>query len=99
MQLLRGIAALGVVFYHTDFRLAGGYHTDFFGVTTFFIISGFIMCYITHADAAHFLERRIIRIVPLYWLLTAGVTLRSILSILCLHRGWAFEQIFGSPLA
>lgn len=75
LQLLRGIAALGVVFYHTDFRLAGDYHTDFFGVSTFFVISGFIMCYITHADAAHFLERRIIRIVPLYWLLTIGVTL------------------------
>jgi exopolysaccharide production protein ExoZ len=75
LQLLRGIAALGVVFYHTDFRLAGGYHTDFFGVSTFFVISGFIMCYVTRADASHFLERRIIRIVPLYWLLTAGVVL------------------------
>jgi exopolysaccharide production protein ExoZ len=75
LQLLRGIAALGVVFYHLDFRLAGDFHTDFFGVGTFFVISGFIMCYITHTDAAHFLERRILRIVPLYWLLTAGVTL------------------------
>ena len=95
LQLLRPIAALGVVFYHTDFRLAGDYHTDFLGVSTFFVISGFIMCYITHTDAAHFLERRIIRIVPLYWLLTACVTL--------LHYGladngwWLFSSLFFLP--
>ncbi|MGA8902391.1 hypothetical protein, partial [Bradyrhizobium sp.] len=34
--------ALGVVFYHTDFRLPGDWHTEFFGVSTFFVISGFI---------------------------------------------------------
>jgi peptidoglycan/LPS O-acetylase OafA/YrhL len=26
---LRGLAAFGVAFYHTDFRLAGAWHTDF----------------------------------------------------------------------
>jgi len=47
MQILRRLAALGVVFYHTDFRLPGDWHTEFFGVSTFFVISGFIMCFIT----------------------------------------------------
>lgn len=70
LQLLRGLAALGVVFYHTDFRLPGDWHTDFFGVSTFFVISGFIMCFITREDADGFLMKRAIRIVPLYWLCT-----------------------------
>ena len=51
------------------------------GVDIFFVISGFIMIYTT-ADlfgqpgaARVFLMRRIIRIVPLYWLITAGLIL------------------------
>ena len=70
LQFLRGLAALGVVFYHTDFRLAGDWHTDFSGVAVFFVISGFIMCFITREDADGFLAKRFIRIVPMYWLVT-----------------------------
>ena len=66
LQFLRGFAALGVVFYHTDFRLAGEWHTDFSGVAIFFVISGFIMCFITRVDADRFLVKRLIRIVPMY---------------------------------
>ena len=70
LQFLRGLAALGVVFYHTDFRLAGDWHTDFSGVAVFFVISGFIMCFITRENADGFLAKRFIRIVPIYWLCT-----------------------------
>jgi exopolysaccharide production protein ExoZ len=70
LQVLRGLAALGVVFYHTDYRLAGDWHTDFFGVAIFFVISGFIMCFITRENADDFLAKRFIRIVPMYWLCT-----------------------------
>ena len=70
LQVLRGLAALGVVFYHTDFRLAGDWHTDFSGVSIFFVISGFIMCFITRQDADDFLTKRSVRIVPMYWLCT-----------------------------
>jgi exopolysaccharide production protein ExoZ len=70
LQVLRGLAALGVVFYHTAFLLPGEVHTEFFGVKTFFVISGFIMCFITRHDATGFMARRVIRIVPLYWLVT-----------------------------
>ena len=73
LQVLRGLAALGVVFYHTDFRLAGDWHTDFSGVAIFFAISDFIMCFITRQDADHFLTKRFIRIVPMYWLCTLVV--------------------------
>src|SRR5258708_1276347 len=79
LQILRGLAALGVVCYHTDFRLPGDRHTEFFGVSTFFVISGFIMCFITRdaesgdAHAGSFLTKRAIRIVPLYWLCTMAL--------------------------
>lgn len=77
LQVLRGLAALGVAFYHTDFHLAGDWHTDFSGVAIFFVISGFIMCFITREDADGFLTKRIVRIVPMYWLATlAFVTFR-----------------------
>jgi exopolysaccharide production protein ExoZ len=75
LQILRGIAAVGVVFYHTDFRLAGDHHTEFFGVSTFFVISGFIMCWITRDNADNFLCKRIERIVPFYWLCTFALIL------------------------
>jgi len=70
LQFLRGLAAVGVVFYHTGFRLAGDWHTDFSGVAIFFVISGFIMCFITREDADRFFVKRFIRIVPMYWLST-----------------------------
>jgi exopolysaccharide production protein ExoZ len=70
LQALRGLAALAVVFYHTAFTFNGGVHTDFQAVSVFFVISGFIMTYITRADADHFLQQRLVRIVPLYWLCT-----------------------------
>ncbi|WP_024517122.1 acyltransferase [Bradyrhizobium sp. Tv2a-2] len=70
LQILRGIAAVGVVFYHTGFLLGGDHHTEFFGVSTFFVISGFIMCWITRDDADRFLRKRFERIVPFYWACT-----------------------------
>jgi exopolysaccharide production protein ExoZ len=70
LQFLRGLAALGVAFWHTDFRLAGDWHTDFSGVAIFFVISGFIMCFITRDNADDFLKMRLARIVPFYWLCT-----------------------------
>jgi exopolysaccharide production protein ExoZ len=70
LQVLRGLAALAVVFYHTAFTFNGGVHTEFQGVAVFFVISGFIMTYITRQSADQFFAQRVIRIVPLYWLFT-----------------------------
>lgn len=95
LQVLRGVAALGVVFYHTDFRLPGDTHTDFRGVATFFIISGFIMCYISRADPEMFFRRRLQRIVPLYWLCTA-VTLALAASMVL--RPWRWPPGFLAHL-
>jgi exopolysaccharide production protein ExoZ len=68
VQALRAFAALAVVLYHVDFIGKGA-----FGVDVFFIISGFIMCYVTASDRSHFLAKRLIRILPLYWAATLGV--------------------------
>ena len=70
IQFLRGLAALSVVYYHTDHRMINNYHIDFGGVSIFFVISGFIMVLVTRDDAAHFVARRVLRIVPLYWFMT-----------------------------
>lgn len=70
LQILRALAAVGVVFYHTGFLLWGDYHTEFFGVPIFFVISGFVMSYIQRENPQIFLLKRVIRIVPLYWTAT-----------------------------
>lgn len=84
IQYLRGIAAIMVVWYHAIAQvpgvsayLAAGFGAS--GVDLFFVISGFIMVTTTFSKPMtplEFLRRRIIRVVPLYWLLTlAMVTL------------------------
>jgi exopolysaccharide production protein ExoZ len=86
IQVLRGIAALLVLFHHTAGEITGELHGTTFGshygllgslgVSIFFVISGFIMCYTSRDDFGSvnsgmmFFWRRIIRIVPLYWLCT-----------------------------
>lgn len=72
LQLVRALAALGVVFYHTAYVIKGGTHTEFQGVAIFFALSGFLMTYLAQADSAgrEFFTRRLARIVPLYWLAT-----------------------------
>jgi exopolysaccharide production protein ExoZ len=91
LQVLRGVAAIGVVFYHTAYLLAGGQHTDLRGVEMFFVISGFIMCYISQNDGTSFLLKRIVRIVPLYWLCTAFLLALSYRMVL---RPWTWPVDF-----
>ncbi len=65
VQSLRGIAALFVVSQHICFIGRGS-----FGVDIFFLISGFIIMLSTEKGREHFLVKRLIRIVPLYYLFT-----------------------------
>jgi peptidoglycan/LPS O-acetylase OafA/YrhL len=80
IQILRGIAALAVVFFHigrkaesTGIVTGNFFEAGKYGVDLFFIISGFIMAYITHGKDINlysFIKKRIIRIIPIYWILT-----------------------------
>jgi exopolysaccharide production protein ExoZ len=97
IQILRAVAALGVLVYHTSRELAErigltGPLSDIVvgaaGVDLFFVISGFVMVYASDALFAqpgaprHFLLRRIARIVPLYW----ATTLLLLLYMWVAHR-------------
>lgn len=83
IQILRGIAAMMVVVDHAigqmesrggrDLGLEIGTGLGQAGVDLFFVISGFIMVYVTHGrhrTPLYFWRDRIIRIVPLYWFYT-----------------------------
>ena len=75
LHLLRVIAALGVVYFHTT--SSAGLKLDWDvgsrGVDVFFVISGFIIAYIGTAKPAQFFRRRLIRVVPFYWAATLFV--------------------------
>lgn len=95
IQILRGVAALAVVVHHTLEEAlagrAGPKSPDWLitlgaaGVDIFFVISGFIMLYVSFGGTAQpprparFLFRRLSRVYPLYWLCVAAILLlRSI---------------------
>ena len=68
LQALRAIAALAVVFFHTGYQPGYGAY----GVSIFFVLSGVIMAMLFESDESpgQFLQRRLIRILPLYWCMT-----------------------------
>ncbi len=77
LHVLRVIAAMGVVYYHTtseaglDLTVSIGSR----GVDVFFVISGFIIAYIGSTNQQQFFRRRLIRVVPFYWAATLFVFL------------------------
>lgn len=96
VQALRGLAAILVLFLHVagvqkttlapDNLTELGYLTGFWnqgyvGVDMFFIISGFIMVYVTHNfnrnphNIGRFLYKRATRIYPLWWIFAALMAL------------------------
>ncbi|EEA03772.1 acyltransferase 3 [Burkholderia sp. H160] len=86
IQVLRALAALGVVAFHADGNVSlYGWASHLFphasrygelGVDVFFVISGFVIALVSHGEprgfeaARKFIAARIARIVPLYWVLT-----------------------------
>ncbi len=88
LQALRGVAALLVLFFHTaeiqrsvagsagpaELDIINGFwDRGYMGVDLFFVISGFIMVYVTQntgrtfKDVIGFIFARIVRIYPLWW--------------------------------
>ena len=95
IQVLRGLAALLVVLYHIRSLeslsiqanglaehgiVSGMFSNGYAGVDLFFVISGFIMVYVTNdlkagaKSAADFLFARITRIYPVWWLFAGIMT-------------------------
>lgn len=84
VQMLRGLAAALVVLLHVSTELQGPglpvqvptFLTGAVGVDLFFVISGFVIAHTVlrpavAPDPLSFLLRRLVRIVPLYWICTA----------------------------
>ena len=82
LQVIRGLAAVGVVCYHAALLLhekAGSAGLGLFlswgfsGVHIFFVLSGFIICLIHYSDigrplhAVRYVKKRFIRKYPVYW--------------------------------
>jgi exopolysaccharide production protein ExoZ len=70
LQALRAYAALAVVIFHTGYIFPHMQQMGKFGVDIFFVISGFIMARICETDTRFFLRRRLIRILPPYWVMS-----------------------------
>jgi exopolysaccharide production protein ExoZ len=106
LQALRAIAAWFVVADHALLDVTHGdirnpvthvaWAIGDIGVYVFFVISGFIMVHICWDDfgrrgaAANFLCKRVIRIVPLYWLATiAAFAFHKVSATHGAHEGWS----------
>ena len=121
IQALRAIAALLVVLYHAfemwGLRMGSGaaapsWPNGAAGVDIFFVISGFVMVVAARrlsdrpGAAWVFVQHRIVRIVPLYWLLTtaklvlvfalAELALRSTLGADSVLRSYLFLPVVDS---
>ena len=93
LEITRGVACAIVVLFHCFNALYKAKGIDVTGwherlmyvaastVDVFFVISGFIMLYVSHGDfgrpgaTLNFAVRRGIRLLPMYWLFTAGYAL------------------------
>lgn len=74
LQLLRAVAATGVVFYHCGFQLGGQViSTELQGVAIFFVITGFLMPRVSAHGALAFIGARVSRVMPAYWFATVVV--------------------------
>lgn len=94
LQVLRFAAALGIVFFHLPMIDIGE-----FGVDIFFVLSGFIICMSTHKDQSNFFAKRVIRVVPIYWLATLGVFAIALLLPTWMHSTTAdLSQLVKSLL-
>ncbi len=116
LQALRAVAAWLVVADHALIDITHGelqnpatsvaWAIGSIGVYIFFVISGFIMVHICWDDfgqrgaAPNFLRRRIIRIVPLYWLGTiAALVFHKVSVAQSGHAGWSelVQSLFFIP--
>jgi exopolysaccharide production protein ExoZ len=94
LQYLRAVAASMIVIYHIGFIFGGDWRPLAAGVDIFFVISGFIMWYITTGkrppSVKQFLVDRIIKVVPPYWIFTLVFVAAAMLAPTSIFR-WALD--------
>ncbi len=96
IQALRFVAAALVVVSHirTEYGMAP---FGAAGVDVFFVMSGFIIHYVTQNGAPQFFTRRLIRIVPLYWMGTLGLAAVALLAPGLLNQvDFSLTRLLGS---
>ena len=94
IELLRFLAATCVVFVHIPIVGVGS-----FGVDIFFAISGFVMMLSTEGSSENFFLKRIIRIVPTYYIFTLAVFSIAMVAPSVLNNTTAdFSQLVHSLL-
>ena len=94
VQMLRAVAAMLVVLFHL--KWSGNGYT---GVDLFFVISGFIMGTVGTSDRpSTFLLKRVIRIVPLYWLVTFAMCALSLIPGLMRNFDFTLADLLRSLL-
>src|ERR1700677_2464291 len=91
IQIMRGLAVLFVVSYHTNYLVLGKYQIGAFAIDMFLVISGFVMPMICDINPKFFLRRRLIRIVPNYWIATILIFILS-----KFFRQWAEVSSYNS---
>lgn len=82
IQYLRGVAAIVVVIFHIGQIFNHQYSFGATGVDIFFVISGFIMWMVSRKREVTpliFIKKRLLRIVPLYWLIILIMVAGSLL--------------------
>ena len=107
IQYLRGLAAFGVLVFHAVERAGQSFGTGAAGVDVFFVISGFIMWVVTSGrptSPVEFLQRRVERIVPLYWGLTlitaaAAIAVPALFPAMQPGAGHVLKSLFFVPHA
>jgi len=93
IEAARGIAALLVILYHAErhlrlrlFPTGGLFQWGHAGVDFFFVLSGFLILTVHHADLGNparlsrYVQRRFSRIYPFYWLVLAGTFVLNAIS-------------------
>jgi exopolysaccharide production protein ExoZ len=113
IQYLRGIAAIIIVFRHLSDRTdkyhivapgLNGFDIGIWGVDLFFVISGFVMVYITKSDqlnfrqVLNFWQRRYLRISPMYYLMTGLMLIVAIFAPNTTELKPSFEHTIKSLL-
>ena len=102
IQFLRGFAALAVVIHHTGgyvkryfeptLLFGDKFSIGFAGVDLFFVISGFIIHFTSKnylnnpSKLKEYLQKRFIRVYPIYWIITTILFFSSWLIVLLLNK-------------